>query len=461
MRVWLVTLGAACVLIILAIGWLKLGLPSTDAAPNGALMRMWVTAYSSCVYDIRIIKPCDGITASGRRVEWGTVACGPGYPFGTVFEVPGVGRMTCWDRGGGVANHMIDIWFPEEAQAWRFGAKWMDVRVYSSSAVASAPARPAPVAAPAPAPRPAPIAVPPGGTTYTVVAGDTLGVIAQRHGSDVQTVAQANNIDNPNLIHVGQTLVIPGRGEAPSAAAQPAEQATGGAGGESAPANAAAPTQPAPAPVQAATPAPTAPTPASAAVVQAPPPEEAPLTRLTSAAPRGVPDGSLGNLLADSLRAQYQATVGLAAGRDVRANLAAGPVRAAQVTAVFAANHKSLTQDLRGETLRRALEHSLSQPEGWEGALYVAGLSVGYDPDAPAGRRVTRLSLADGRPVVDKAWYRVALTEGVYFALGYTAILEEGKGLIAYQPLDALMIHALGQRDVVQPPQDRRWIVTR
>jgi len=45
---------------------------------------------------------------------------------------------------------------------------------------------------------------------YTVVAGDNLTRIAARFGTTVAALVQANNIVNPNLIYVGQVLIIPG-----------------------------------------------------------------------------------------------------------------------------------------------------------------------------------------------------------------------------------------------------------
>jgi LysM repeat protein len=46
-------------------------------------------------------------------------------------------------------------------------------------------------------------------TTYTVKPGDTLTAIAAKFGTTVAAIAAANNIANPNLISVGQVLVIP------------------------------------------------------------------------------------------------------------------------------------------------------------------------------------------------------------------------------------------------------------
>lgn len=48
----------------------------------------------------------------------------------------------------------------------------------------------------------------PGATFYTVVAGDTLSGISRKFGTSVDAIALANEITNPNLIQVGQKLVV-------------------------------------------------------------------------------------------------------------------------------------------------------------------------------------------------------------------------------------------------------------
>lgn len=51
----------------------------------------------------------------------------------------------------------------------------------------------------------------PAGTveSYTVQAGDTLAEIAARYGVDLNALAEANNIENIDVIEVGQVLIIP------------------------------------------------------------------------------------------------------------------------------------------------------------------------------------------------------------------------------------------------------------
>lgn len=52
--------------------------------------------------------------------------------------------------------------------------------------------------------------VPAGGTTYTVLPNDSLSKIAGTFGVTVASIAEANNIEDINLIYAGQVLVIPG-----------------------------------------------------------------------------------------------------------------------------------------------------------------------------------------------------------------------------------------------------------
>jgi LysM repeat protein len=49
----------------------------------------------------------------------------------------------------------------------------------------------------------------PAGSSYTVQSGDNLSQIAARYGVAVNQLLQVNGIQNPNIIYVGQQLVIP------------------------------------------------------------------------------------------------------------------------------------------------------------------------------------------------------------------------------------------------------------
>lgn len=72
---------------------------------------------------------------------------------------------------------------------------------------------------PPPEHKPAP-STPLAASTYIIQSGDTLGLIARKHGVSATELAAANNLANPNKIRVGQKLKIPAGNAAPSASAQ-------------------------------------------------------------------------------------------------------------------------------------------------------------------------------------------------------------------------------------------------
>lgn len=92
-----------------------------------ALVTMSVSAY----YDgtRAVDDPLRGVTASGARTIPGTLACGPGYTFGTRFYVPGVGWYMCKDRGRLITDNHIDLWMPTRAEAMKWGRQTLMVIV--------------------------------------------------------------------------------------------------------------------------------------------------------------------------------------------------------------------------------------------------------------------------------------------------------------------------------------------
>jgi lipoprotein NlpD len=83
---------------------------------------------------------------------------------------------------------------------------------------------PAPPAATSGQVSPPPAALPgrepeaaPGPATYTVKRGDTLYQVALDHGLDYRELAAWNNIENVNVIHVGQVLLLGPPGGSPAA----------------------------------------------------------------------------------------------------------------------------------------------------------------------------------------------------------------------------------------------------
>lgn len=77
-------------------------------------------------------KWADGQTASGHWIKPGDkfVAAPPEYPFGTIMDVPGYGKVLVFDRGGAIKGNKLDLYFDEHQSALIFGRRQLEVKVW-------------------------------------------------------------------------------------------------------------------------------------------------------------------------------------------------------------------------------------------------------------------------------------------------------------------------------------------
>lgn len=71
-----------------------------------------------------------GVTASGVKATYGTIAADARYPFGTPMSVPGYGKGTVRDRGSAIQGDHIDVFFRRHKDALQWGRKTLRVRVW-------------------------------------------------------------------------------------------------------------------------------------------------------------------------------------------------------------------------------------------------------------------------------------------------------------------------------------------
>jgi len=99
---------------------------------------------------------------------------------------------------------------------------WIDVRALGTprpvetpgappvpTPVASSIAEPSPTPSPTPRPAEAPTETPQRQVTHIVQPGETLSSIARQYGVTSQAIMEANGLEDPNLLEVGQELIIP------------------------------------------------------------------------------------------------------------------------------------------------------------------------------------------------------------------------------------------------------------
>jgi 3D (Asp-Asp-Asp) domain-containing protein len=70
-------------------------------------------------------------TSTGTRVRWGVVAVDPRFiPFGSLMTIDGLeGTFIGEDTGGRVKGAVIDVWFPDQASATRWGTQYRTVTI--------------------------------------------------------------------------------------------------------------------------------------------------------------------------------------------------------------------------------------------------------------------------------------------------------------------------------------------
>jgi 2',3'-cyclic-nucleotide 2'-phosphodiesterase (5'-nucleotidase family) len=170
---------------------------------------------------------------------------------------------------------------------------------------------------------------------------------------------------------------------------------------------------------------------------------------------------ALGNLIADAQRAAGKGDIAVMNRGGVRAPLAAGPATYGALFEVAPFGNALVRVRARGADLRPWLEKLVSGEE--PGYFNVSGVRLHYDPDRPAGSRITRLQFADGRPFSPRRIYRIVLSD--FLAVGGNGLFvpEHHLGIedLKVVDVDALASYVRSQPQPVRAPTDQRLIPAR
>ena len=185
-------------------------------------------------------------------------------------------------------------------------------------------------------------------------------------------------------------------------------------------------------------------------------------------------ESTLGNFVADAMRAEYGTQLALTVSGGLRDDLpssyrpaerqlrrpgpeyAGGPpwdlVRG-DFFAIFPFGNVAVTFQITGRTLWSALENSVSQGVVVEGRftneagrfLQISGFTYRFDPQQPAGRRVTSVTAADGTPIPpdDRMWSAVTVDFAYAGGDAYT-MLNNGTGTTR-DPIPEIIARAVSQ----------------
>lgn len=149
----------------------------------------------------------------------------------------------------------------------------------------------------------------------------------------------------------------------------------------------------------------------------------------------------LGALIADARRNALRTDLGLVRTESIRADLAAGPVTYARLSAVEPARSDLVRLTVTGAQLSALLERALAGSGG--PTVHLAGAQVRYDPRAAAGKRVRGLVLTGGRKVRPDGEYTLATDEETAGGAGglspLAGVLYEREGLLDVEAVAAFL----------------------
>jgi len=124
----------------------------------------------------------------------------------------------------------------------------------------------------------------------------------------------------------------------------------------------------------------------------------------TSLEREGGNQNPLGNMLADAYRWAGKGDIGIINTEGIRNRLPAGDITYGKLFLIQPFANTLTRVRMTGAQLRTYLEKLVSRNSP---GVHVSGISIGYDPDKPAGSRIVSLSLPEGRTLSDNAVYNV------------------------------------------------------
>ncbi|HZW03801.1 MAG TPA: bifunctional UDP-sugar hydrolase/5'-nucleotidase [Anaerolineaceae bacterium] len=169
---------------------------------------------------------------------------------------------------------------------------------------------------------------------------------------------------------------------------------------------------------------------------------------------------ALGNFFTDCMRDAAGAQIGLMNSTSCFGFIPKGPITAEMLMWVMCFNDHIYQGELSGAQLRQMLElTSTAGHQALNGGLQVSGLKAVLDSRRPEGQRVQSLALADGTPIADERFYRVATS--AYLASGgngYREILAPTRWQQTAHLTHPVFIAAMRARKVLRAELEGRIV---
>ncbi|PWC34363.1 5'-nucleotidase C-terminal domain-containing protein [Azospirillum sp. TSO35-2] len=175
-------------------------------------------------------------------------------------------------------------------------------------------------------------------------------------------------------------------------------------------------------------------------------------------------EATMGNLITDALRDALKADVAITNGGGIRADAlhpAGSTLTRRDIFAELPFGNVGVLVEMSGQDLMSTLEQGVSKVEEKAGRFpQVSGLTMTYDPKAPAGRRVTAATVG-GKPLDPSATYRVATNDYMlkggdgYAAFPRAKVIVDASGAVL---LATIVMSYVGAKKTIAPAVEGRIV---
>jgi 5'-nucleotidase len=119
----------------------------------------------------------------------------------------------------------------------------------------------------------------------------------------------------------------------------------------------------------------------------------------------------LGRVIADAQRSAGRADAAIMNNGGIRADLPAGPITWGMVYQVQPFQNRLQRLTVKGSVLREALEHCVEGEGDRVPDCHIAGIEVWYDARKPAGKRIDRVKLDNGKNLENDRTYALVVSD--------------------------------------------------
>ncbi len=150
----------------------------------------------------------------------------------------------------------------------------------------------------------------------------------------------------------------------------------------------------------------------------------------------------LGNLVADAMRSVLEADLAITNGGGLRADIKIGDITAGTLNSVLPFGNYGVIKEVNPKQLKAILEHGLSDAPVPIGKFpQISGMRIEYNPNAPAGSKVTKITVGNTILNLTDATTKYKLATNDFMANGGDgyASIKELKTLIEGDSLDVVL----------------------